>query len=232
MSPPIFTPDGSEVSEIVLPDGSTASEVIGPDGNVVFEAGPDIPDSVVDQFETTTDVTVHYSGETAGFDINSNSPVFEGQNSLKHGGSLNNIEIVSLEGDGLNYYPERGDWVQGQVRAETPGCRTGPILFASDTSSGYSFEVATNADVFRIRDTGTQTTLATGGSPVVGQTYTVDIYSNNTNIVAEWIDQSDDTVAASLSVTDSNHTGRGFGHKERDTGVSDDYRALKGYGLP
>jgi len=29
----------------VLPDGSTASEVIGPDGNVVFEAGPDIPDS-------------------------------------------------------------------------------------------------------------------------------------------------------------------------------------------
>jgi len=33
------------VSEIVLPDGSTASQVIGPDGNVVFEAGPDIPDS-------------------------------------------------------------------------------------------------------------------------------------------------------------------------------------------
>jgi len=44
MSPPINTPDGSEVREIVLPDGSTASEVIGPDGNVVFEAGPDIPD--------------------------------------------------------------------------------------------------------------------------------------------------------------------------------------------
>jgi len=47
MSPPIYAPDGSEVSEIVLPDGSTASEVIGPDGNVVFEAGPDIPDSGV-----------------------------------------------------------------------------------------------------------------------------------------------------------------------------------------
>jgi hypothetical protein len=47
MSPPIFTPDGSEVSEIVLPDGSTASEVIGPDGNVVFEAGAYIPDSDV-----------------------------------------------------------------------------------------------------------------------------------------------------------------------------------------
>jgi hypothetical protein len=47
MSPPIYTPDGSEVSEIVLPDGSTASQVVDPDGNVVFEAGPDIPDSLV-----------------------------------------------------------------------------------------------------------------------------------------------------------------------------------------
>jgi hypothetical protein len=46
MSPPIYTPDGTEVNEIVLPDGSTASEVVGPDGNVVFEAEPDIPDSV------------------------------------------------------------------------------------------------------------------------------------------------------------------------------------------
>jgi len=33
-----------------LPDGSTASEVIGPDGNVVFEAGPDIPDSGVARY--------------------------------------------------------------------------------------------------------------------------------------------------------------------------------------
>jgi len=53
MSPPIYTPDGSEVSEIVLPDGSTASQVIGPDGNVVFEAAPDIPDSVVIQHTAT-----------------------------------------------------------------------------------------------------------------------------------------------------------------------------------
>jgi len=37
----------------VLPDGSTASEVIGPDGNVVFEAGPDIPDSAIAQYDAT-----------------------------------------------------------------------------------------------------------------------------------------------------------------------------------
>ena len=49
MSPPIYTPDGQEVTEIVLPDGSTASEVVAPDGSVVFEAGPDIPDSALTQ---------------------------------------------------------------------------------------------------------------------------------------------------------------------------------------
>jgi len=62
MSPSIFNPDGPEVSEIVLPNGATASEVIDPDGNVVFEAGPDIPDSAVgywsfnDAADTTTAV--------------------------------------------------------------------------------------------------------------------------------------------------------------------------------
>jgi hypothetical protein len=50
MSPPIFTPDGSEVSEIVLPDGSIASEVVAPDGSVVFE-GPDIPDSAIHRWK-------------------------------------------------------------------------------------------------------------------------------------------------------------------------------------
>jgi len=50
MSPPIYTPDGSDVTEVVLPDGSTASEVVAPDGSVVFEAGPDIPDSGVSRW--------------------------------------------------------------------------------------------------------------------------------------------------------------------------------------
>src|SRR6056297_2572190 len=55
MSPPIFTPDGSAVTEIVLPDGSTASEVVAPDGSVVFDAGPEIPDSGVLRYEFEDD---------------------------------------------------------------------------------------------------------------------------------------------------------------------------------
>ena len=45
MTPPIVTPDGTEVEEVILPDGSEASEVIAPDGTVVFDAIPEIPDS-------------------------------------------------------------------------------------------------------------------------------------------------------------------------------------------
>jgi len=79
MSPPIYTPDGQEVTEIVLPDGSTASQVVGPDGSVVFDAGPEIPDSedlqarydfseedgstpVTDQTGNGHDLTGSYSG--------------------------------------------------------------------------------------------------------------------------------------------------------------------------
>jgi len=85
MSPPIYTPDGSEVSEIVLPDGSTASEVIGPDGNVVFEAGPDIPDSVVENWEdgdTTVprDNWTGWSGDTSNL-TNQQTTVINGESS-------------------------------------------------------------------------------------------------------------------------------------------------------
>jgi len=87
MSPPIRTPDGNEVSEIVLPDGSTASQVIGPDGNVVFEAPPEIPDSGIARYDFeqnvedswnnndgTDDTSTGYSTDSK---VNSYSKVFD-----------------------------------------------------------------------------------------------------------------------------------------------------------
>jgi len=47
---PIFTPDGAEVSEVILPDGASASAVIAPDGSAVFSA---IPDSDLTQYTVT-----------------------------------------------------------------------------------------------------------------------------------------------------------------------------------
>jgi len=42
---PINTPDGTQVSEIILPDGSSATHVFDPNGNRVFREAA-IPDSV------------------------------------------------------------------------------------------------------------------------------------------------------------------------------------------
>jgi hypothetical protein len=74
MSPPIFTPDGSEVSEVYLPDGSEASEVVAPDGSVVFD-GPDFPDSLI-SYWTFDDADT--SGSTAIDTVGSNDATING----------------------------------------------------------------------------------------------------------------------------------------------------------
>jgi len=127
MSPPIYTPDGSEVSEIVLPDGSTASEVIGPDGNIVFEAGPDIPDSVVAQyrFEDQTDPTSDAVGsndaslfDDAGFNTSNprcGSVVLDttdgSSGTVGRVGSQNTIDLIA---DGTANAASVGSFVQAR----------------------------------------------------------------------------------------------------------------------
>jgi len=104
MSPPIYTPDGSEVSEIVLPDGSTAGEVIGPDGNVVFEAGGDIPDSEANQklihrwyLSEDTDPFVDQIGSSNG--TNNGTTQVTGQQY---------IDGAAREGDGVGDFVDVG----------------------------------------------------------------------------------------------------------------------------
>jgi len=201
-----------------------------------LSAGKDaIPDSEVDQFEYGGPVTNRYNGETGNFGINQNSPVFEGSYSLKCD-TLANEAMVSYTGDGLNAYPTRGDWIQGQVQPDSSGCRCGVIAYSesgttSNNINGYLFEAAVNSSVFRIRDEGN--TLASGGTPSIGQAYTLNIYSNSSELQAEWVDQSNGNTAASLSVSsETNHDGSGFGFRKRERSVFDDFRILKGYGLP
>lgn len=120
MSPPIRTPDGSEVNEIVLPNGATASEVIDPDGNVVFEAAPEIPDSALTQdlvawyrfedgdardytndWDATFADTTAYDGTVNGATFQSSGGVIDFENGANSGafdfdGTGDNIDISSL----------------------------------------------------------------------------------------------------------------------------------------
>ena len=85
MTPPIFTPDGTEVEDVILPDGSTAAEVIAPDGTVVFE-GDVIPDSLTDNFDlwwryneaSGSVVADHFDNSNADKDLESPSWVSDG----------------------------------------------------------------------------------------------------------------------------------------------------------
>jgi len=113
MSPPIYTPDGSEVSEIVLPDGSTASEVIDPDGNVVFEAGPDIPDSGVarwtfDNGDTNSGTAVDIWGSNDGAidgattGVSGANQTYTTNEAYEFNGSGDNIDINSWSNIGFS----------------------------------------------------------------------------------------------------------------------------------
>jgi len=136
MSPPIYTPDGSEVSEIVLPDGSTASEVIGPDGNVVFEAGPDIPDSAVYRWQFSAG-----SGSTASDSIGNNdgtingatwvSGTWQGGNTLDFDGINDYISLSKVSEVGVN----QQFTIAATVELDTTSNQT-DIWSQTDTSSG------------------------------------------------------------------------------------------------
>jgi len=142
MSPPIFNPDGPEVSEIVLPDGATASEVIDPDGNVVFEAGPDIPDSGIS----------HWNFEESLNDVWGNSTVFNGNGigNIQYSTdsrvenyslSLNGTDSYVSLGDDIGLNPDGPFSIAGWVKMnETPDRATLLSGFSSG-SRGTAFDV-------------------------------------------------------------------------------------------
>ena len=155
MTPPIFTPDGTEVEEVILPDGSKASEVIAPDGTVVFDA---IPDSVVDNFELEgsdpagpysdgDDITEFYAGDTSEFSITTDESSV-GSRSLEFNDS-NFRTILSKPEDGLPRYPEYGETVNYYVRF---GQNVNDLrfIFGAEDADNF-FGVQTNPDRDRVR---------------------------------------------------------------------------------
>ena len=92
MTPPIFTPDGTEVEEVILPDGSVASEVIAPDGTVVFDAMPD------SGLQHEYDARVLSSATTFDDQIGDNDLPENGSPSLVSDG-INGQQAVEYDGD-------------------------------------------------------------------------------------------------------------------------------------
>jgi len=218
MSPPIYTPDGSEVSEIVLPDGSTASEVIGPDGNVVFEAGPDIPDSVL--LPESDDLT-HFSGDTADYDINSNAPKFNTEYtdlSLKTTNpSSGNESIFSTSG--LSFYPQVGQPHRFAVYLDSTNSIS-QIGFNNDSESsrnnGYSvafLEPNGGFDQVEVRrwDGGSVTRLATKSAfgLSAGEWHEAEVLHESDGSLTVTIFDNTGTQLTQFSLSDSTHLSSG-----------------------
>jgi hypothetical protein len=173
MSPPIFTPDGNEVSEIVLPDGSIASEVVAPDGSVVFE-GPDIPDSVTNHYPTdegsgtnltdnegTIDGTIEGATWQTGAGTNDTFLLYDGTN-----------DYTDFNNPGSPLLPETADWTAFfWVRPDAIDVETILSQYIRDTGNGRL--------VIRIGDSNTdEFTLFLGGDnsePTVKLTSAVGI---------------------------------------------------------
>jgi len=215
MSPPIYTPDGTEVSEIVLPDGSTASQVIGPDGNVVFEAAPDIPDSVVSlyEFEDDTDTSTAIDSEgsndlsISGATYTSTAAV--GSLALSHDGSddlatsQNTIDL-SAAGD------TDGIAISTYHRFESVGA--GSAEYASGwavDNNNFLMIFNTGGDLGSFFQVGGSNDIITGPSLSAGTLYYIyaEVLGDGTHNL--YVDSADTVTATSDSGLDPANIGSG-----------------------
>jgi len=226
---PINLPDGSQVSEIVLPDGSTATEVLAPDGSTVFSG---IPDSVIDHFEETlyegkgNSLSTYYDNINSSHDRNINSPVIEGNYSLKitEDPSL----VYSETGDGLNRYFSKGEIASAPVYDD--GGEPKLIFAAANDGNGLDCYMARH-------QAGNQITIekwADGGFKSALNSASV---STNTQewyeLEIEWHDgsgtESDNTIVVRLFSLDQS-TGDRQSEVANTTASDSDYSTQEGVG--
>jgi hypothetical protein len=210
----------------------------------VFSSGPN---AVIDQFEGGGLISDSYNGTTSEFEITQASPVLEGQASLKANTTANR-SIVSFPGDGLQNYPSRSDQIRGFVRAPTGSEAAGVVFFAE---SGTTFgNISGYLLILNFVGTGSgegvslDTMKSDFGTEIDRQLtpldenkwYQIDIFSEepsvNDTIKVEVRDTAVNSLEATLQVSNSDHNGKGFGFKKRDSGVFDDYRLDAGVGIP
>jgi hypothetical protein len=171
MSPPIYTPDGSEVSEIVLPDGSTASEVIGPDGNVVFEAPPDIPDESIYLHDDWGDNKLQNREGTATTTTNGVTGTYRPEWTIDNGTpEATNTELTMATGDTLH---------------------TAINLDFSSKITWRWYNVDNLGSDRLIMVPFSEGTYAVGGSDLINTAY--NLTANSTDIRFYWVDSNGNT---------------------------------------
>ena len=119
--------DGLGVDDVTI-DGDVVDEITM-DGDVVYQASA-IPDRLIDDFESQS--LSDYSGPTSGYSADTNSPVLEGDASLKTDGDPGNENIIYLTDNERT--PNAGEEFSVFIRSEDDDIPC--LVFAYDPSSG------------------------------------------------------------------------------------------------
>lgn len=179
-----------------------------------INVGATIPENIVDNFELDPEQTGaddpfgvwlegddpvdRYPlefGQTGTFEFLETSDARDGQRVLRN--NTDSGEIVSLPGDGLNYYPQKGDVFEAWLKNHDSGdFQRAMFLFgASNNESWYGVQVNEPDNVFRISKDGD------GGGDALAES-SVTIGTEWYRVVVEWHDgggsESDNEIVATL----------------------------------
>ena len=194
---------------------------------IVSGRGVAIPDTVVDDFEWGGPVDDRYtaiSGSISNWDITTNSPVREGDHSLKFNGGSPSQRITSDENDGLDYYPEVGDKIWTWVYLEHSDASPRIGFFVPDGGEdreGASTEINARDGSFEIGIEEQQTdSTSVSFSTDKWYLWEIDTADNDGDLEFRSTlydgDTTDDSVLASLTYSGS------FGQiNERGVGITE-----------
>jgi hypothetical protein len=232
------------------------SEIRKGDGTVLWSAGPDIPDSVVDNYEDADanpagpyesgqTIADYYSGDTGSFE-RASANVGEGSHSL----AINtpNDAIYSHPGDGLPEYPQEGDVVSFLLRGTDDSAFPVALSNVQDDPSpncyGYELDIAGgrisifrydggNFDSFGTRLNQTNVAVS-AGTWYLGEVSLPESGNNNISFDLYNFNGVDKgSFIGSVNATDNNvsKTNRGIGWTTRTGSISSTPTHFDRYGV-
>ena len=177
------------------------------------------------------DLSSFPNGDTGAFAVNQNSPVYDGSYSLKANGT-NFPTLWSYEGEGLNYYPQRGDKWAYDFEFVTSG---GQFIPSYGFSSGddprndsYIVLIREQDDdiVLQYRNNGNRYDLASQGtlglSPNTRYRHEVEFLGTgeNPNHIHRLYEVSTATKLTEITGKEDSLSGRALGVQTSNTGAT------------
>lgn len=173
--------------------------------------------TIVDSFEDgNLDEYTSHGISSSHWNVTTNR-AYDGDRSLEESHNNVNGSLVSMPGDGLNYYPSRGDPVRVNLYSENFGNQwmTLTVLAQSHTENPDGYKVGLNGRTgeFELEKEGGSEIATTSVNWSSNQWYEAEIYpQDGGNITATlWdVSGSSPTEMASLSITDSEFDSGGI----------------------